>query len=201
MKPLNSTDMLGYNTIKIHQIVDSLLPENKYDTHLFDRTLGEQIRQQIEALLSGFNQETVHFLDFIKILSIDYTCADELIGKLISRLLANEYGKIFFVLQNLNSNHRENIQVVLDRRKVGCLERTVNNHWYFWGHRKNVLLETLNVIMENGIITARELKNKLDLELTTSSTRLSQLYKAHLVSRDQVIVNGGGREYLYRKLF
>lgn len=68
-------------------------------------------------------------------------------------------------------------------------------------NKKNYLLETLDLLMKKGQIAARELSHEFALELTTSSTRLSHLYKAHLVSREHVIVDGGGREYLYYKLF
>lgn len=201
MKPLNSGIMLNYNTLEIQKLAQGFLPNPAQQVHLFDRELGKQIRHEIEQKISSFNNQTVHYFDFKKICSIDFSCADELVGKLISRLLANEYGKTFFVLKNLNSNQQENIQVVLDRRKAGCLEHCVDSGWRFWGHRKNSLLDTLNVIMEKGEITARELCKNFGLELTTSSTRLSQLYKAYLVNRDQVVVDGGGMEYLYKKLF
>lgn len=193
--------MNQFYNINFFEIVSSFFPEPNQDIHLFDRELGQKIREKIEQIFSGISNETVFFLNFKNICSIDYSCADELVGKLISRLLADEYGSIYFVLKNLNRNHQENIQVVFDRRKVGCLEQTENNGWNFWGHRTNSLLETLSLIMDKGEITARELKEHFNLELSTSSTRLSQLCKAHLVSRDQVVINGGGMEYLYKKLF
>jgi len=189
-----------YN-INFSKIVAPFFPDPTQDIHLFDRELGQKIRQKIEQIFSENSSEIVYFLNFNNICSIDYSCADELVGKLLSRLLADEYGAIYFVLKDLNRNHQENIQVVLDRRKVGCLEQTKDNGWNFWGHRTNSLLETLSLIMEKGEITARELKEQFNLELSTSSTRLSQLYKAHLVSRHQVVINGGGMEYLYKKLF
>ncbi len=168
---------------------------------MFDRDLGQQILQEIEHIISIHNQDVVFYLDFKEVLSIDFSCADELIGKLINRLLSDEYGEIFFVLQNLNDNQLENIQVALDRRKVACLRLCANQKWQLLGYKKNYLIETLQLVMEKGKITARELSNVLNLELTTSSTRLSHLHKARLVFREQVIVDGGGREFLYYKLF
>jgi len=193
--------MLDSNKIEVHKIALAFTSNADNEVHLFDREIGRQVRHEIEEQVQAREKETVHFVSFSNICSIDYSCADELVGKLLSRLLANEYGQNYFVLENLNSNHHENIQVVLDHRKFGCLERIEDKSWNFLGHRTNSLLETLNVIMEKGAITARELMAEFQLELTTSSTRLSHLFKAHLVSRDQVKVDGGGMEYLYKKLF
>ncbi len=193
--------MLNYQTISIKKIVSDLINKKTTEIHLFDREIGQKIRERIEQQISEFTKSTVHFLDFGAISSIDFSCADELVGKLISRLISDEYGSNFLVLENLTKNQQENIQVVLDRRKVACLEKSSKDHWQYHGHRKNSLLETLNIIMKHGEMTARELSKQLNLELTNSSTRLSQLYKAHLVNRVQIIVDGGGMEYLYQKLF
>ena len=195
--------MIEYKALKIKTLVISYFQNdlNGGELHLYDRKIGQSIRQQMEEQLFNFSTDTVCLLDFNGITSIDFSCADEIIGKIFTRLLADEYGDIFIVLQNLNENHIENIQVALDRRKTSCLHQTTDNSWILLGHRKNYLLETLKIIMDQGEITTKELCQTLNLELTTASTRLSHLYKSHLVSRTQIIVNGGGREFLYRKLF
>jgi len=190
--------MLEYRNIEIKKLASKFFQNPDQGMHLFDRDLGQQIRQQIEDIIANYKkEEIVFYLDFKDVLSIDFSCADELIGKLTSRLLSDEYGEIFIVLQNLNDNQLENIQVALDRRKVACLRRCSDQDWQLLGYKKNYLVETLDVVVKRGKITARELSHELDLELTTSSTRLSHLHKAHLVFREQVIVDGGGREFLY----
>lgn len=193
--------MLEYQNIALIKIASNYCQNPDHGIHLFDRDLGQQIRQEIEHIISTYAQNVVFYLDFKDILSIDFSCADELIGKLISRLVGDEYGDIYFVLQNLSDNQRENIQVALDLRKVTCLLLCGNQEWQLLGHKKNYLIETLKLIMNKGNITARELSDAFNLELTTSSTRLSHLHKARLVFREQLIVDGGGREFVYYKLF
>lgn len=191
--------MLQYNTIEIKQLTYS--EGQASDVHLFERRLGQVLLQKVEQSVAKNEPPGVYYLDFNEISSIDFSFADEFVGKLVSRLLSDEYGEKYFVLQNLNETHRENIQVALDRRKVACLHRNSNAAWDLMGYTKKYLVETLNIVMERGEINTRDLGKELNLELTTSSTRLFHLYKAHLVARKQVIVNGGGREYLYYKLF
>jgi len=192
--------MLISQDIEIIQLIPNHLKKPEQEIHLYDRDLGQQLRQEIEHIISSSRKKAVFYLDFKGIDSIDFSCADELIGKLISRLLTNEYGDIFFVLKNLNDNQLENIQVALDRRKVACLRCGTNSECQLLGYTKNYLTEMLEIISQKGKITARELSEALNLELNTSSTRLSHLHKAHLVHREQILVNGGGREYLYHKL-
>lgn len=193
--------MLESRNIEIEKLFQNFTHNPDHDVHLFDRDLGQQIRQEIEHIIASNHQNVVFYLDFKNIVSIDFSCADELIGKLISRLLSEEYGEICFVLKILNDIQLENIQVALDRRKVACLRRCSDNSWQLLGYKKNYLVETLDVVMKKGQITAKGLSQELNLELNTASTRLSHLYKAHLVFREQVIVDGGGREFLYYKLF
>ena len=191
--------MLKYKTIEIKRLVYAEGQES--DIHLFERRLGQELLQKVERHIADNDPPVVFYLGFNEISSIDFSCADEFVGKLVTRLLSDEYGKNYFVLLNLNENFQENIQVALDRRKVACLHRNSNENWSLMGYTKKYLVETLNIVMDQGQITARELGKELNLELTTSSTRLFHLHKAHLVDRKQATMNGGGREYLYYKLF
>lgn len=191
--------MLDYRTIEIKRLVNT--DGQEANVHLFERRLGLDLLQKVEQLAAELEPPVVFYLDFSDVSSIDFSCADEFLGKLISRSISDEYGRHYFVLQQLNENHQENIQVALDRRKVACLHRHSQSTWSLLGHTKTYLVETLNIVMERGQITARELGDLLNLELTTSSTRLFHLFKAHLVYRKQDIVDGGGHEYIYFKLF
>ena len=193
--------MIEYKTIQIIKLASYYLQNPDQEIHLFDRDLGQHIRQEIEDIISDYTKNVVFYINFQEILSIDFSCADELVGKLVSRLVSNEYGDIFFVLQQLNDNHLENLGVALYRRKVSCLHQRPTLEWQLLGYTRNYLTETLEIVAKRKTITARELSGELDLELTTSSTRLSHLHKAHLVYREQVVVDGGGREYLYHTLF
>jgi hypothetical protein len=55
-------------------------------TNLVTRETGTIIRARLESELMAESDPTVAFLDFSGVGVIDYSCADEVIAKLISRL-------------------------------------------------------------------------------------------------------------------
>ena len=63
-------------------------------------------------------------LDFSKIGVIDYSCADEIVAKLISRLIGEEYGDRYIVLSGINENQKENIEVALERKDLAVIAKT-----------------------------------------------------------------------------
>jgi hypothetical protein len=86
--------------------------------NLVTRETGVVIREKLERELTVDTDPTVTFLDFSGVGVVDYSCADEVIAKLISRLLSGEYGDKFIVLKGLSSNQMENIEVALERKKL-----------------------------------------------------------------------------------
>ncbi len=75
---------------------------------LVTRQSGQVIRERIEKDIAKEKDGEVIALDFSKIEIIDYSCADEIVAKLISRLVSNEYGDKYIVLTGLNENQKEN---------------------------------------------------------------------------------------------
>jgi len=79
--------MITYN---IYKLLKEELKNGSSD--LVTRTSGQVIRERIERDIAEEENGEVIALDFSKIGIIDYSCADEIVAKLISRLLSGEYG-------------------------------------------------------------------------------------------------------------
>ena len=61
-----------------------------------------------ELYMANEPEGSVVALDFSSIGIIDYSCADEIVTKLVSRLLSGEYGNKYLMLAGLNENQKEN---------------------------------------------------------------------------------------------
>ncbi|MEF9438299.1 MAG: STAS-like domain-containing protein [Candidatus Mariimomonas ferrooxydans] len=108
--------MINYNLYKI------LKQELKNgSSNLVTRPSGQVIREHIEKIIEKERNDEIIALDFSKIGIIDYSCADEVIAKLISRLLSNEYGDKYILLTGLNDNQKENIEVALERKDLAVM--------------------------------------------------------------------------------
>lgn len=166
---------------------------------LVTRPSGQAIRERIERDIMNEPEGERIALDFSKVGVIDYSCADEIVAKLISRLLGGEYGDRYILLSGLNENQRENIEVALERKDLAVMAETRDGKKVLVGSLNNYLQETLDLVSKKKKITAGDLSAALELPANTSGTRLLNLYKKRLVKRVDG-VREGGRVWVYEKV-
>ncbi|MFZ3121883.1 MAG: STAS-like domain-containing protein [Thermodesulfovibrionales bacterium] len=181
-------------TYNLYKLLKEELKNGSSD--LVTRQSGQVIRERIERDIASEKDGEVIALDFSKIGVIDYSCADEIVAKLISRLQSGEYGDKYIVLTGLNENQKENIEVALERKDLAVMAEMKNGKKILIGSLNNYLQETLNFVSKKGKITANDLSAALKLPANTSGTRLLNLYKKRLVKRIDEI-RDGGRVWVY----
>ena len=184
-------------TYNLYKLLKEELKNGSND--LVTRPSGQIIRERIERDIAGEGDGVVIALDFSKIGIIDYSCADEIVAKLISRLLSGEYGDKYITLTGLNENQKENIEVALERKELAVMAEMRDGRKILLGSLNNYLKETLNLILKKGKISAKDLSESMKLEANTSGTRLLNLHKKRLVKRVDEMVNGG-RVWVYEKI-
>jgi hypothetical protein len=184
-------------TYNIYKLLKEELKNGSSD--LVTRASGQVIRERIERDILKEKDGEVIALDFSKIGVIDYSCADEIAAKLISRLIGGEYGDKYIVLIGLNENQKENIEVALERKDLPVMAKMKDGQKILIGNLNNYLKETLDFILKRGNIVASELSEALKLPANTSGTRLLNLYKKRLVKREDEI-REGGRVWIYKRL-
>jgi hypothetical protein len=189
-------------TLCIKKLPHTLLKNGSRE--MTGRSRGVRIREAIEKILGEGKGTLRVVLDFSGMGSIDFSWADEVVAKLISRLWSGEYGEKFLVLKNLNPSQAENIGVALERKKLAVLT-TGPEGWQIIGSLNNYLIHTLNQVMEKRQLTLRELSEEEGIEMNTGGTRLLNLYKKRLVVRVERPIMGRedshrGRQYVYQSL-
>lgn len=168
------------------------------------RSRGVRIREAIEKILREENGGLPIVLDFSGIGSIDFSWADEVVAKMISRLWSGEYGEKFIVLKGLRPSQAENINVALERKRLAVLTIGAEG-WRVIGSLNNYLVHTLNQVMKKKHLTLRQLCEEERIGMNTSGTRLLNLYKKRLVVRAEgpVVRKNDlhrGRQFVYRSL-
>ncbi len=168
------------------------------------RSRGARLRETIEKILRE-GDEPCLVIDFSGMGSIDFSWADEVVAKMVSRLWGDEYGEKFLVLKGLNPSQEENIGVALERKKLAVLT-TGPGGWRIMGSLNNYLVQTLNQVMNTRQLTLRELSEKEKIGMNTSGTRLLNLYRKRLVLRIEGVNDSNreathrGRQYVYQSL-
>ena len=168
------------------------------------RSRGARLRETIEKILRE-GDEPCLVIDFSGMGSIDFSWADEVVAKMVSRLWGDEYGEKYLVLKGLNPSQEENIGVALERKKLAVLT-TGPGGWRIMGSLNNYLVQTLNQVMNTRQLTLRELSEKEKIGMNTSGTRLLNLYRKRLVLRIEGVNDSNreathrGRQYVYQSL-
>lgn len=184
-------------TYNLYKLLKEELKNGSAD--LVTRRSGQVIRERIEKEVEKENDGEVIALDFSKIGVIDYSCADEIVAKLLSRLLSGEYGNRYIVISGLNDNQKENIEVALERKELAVTAQMIDGERILLGNLNNYLRETLHFVSEKGRITSGDLSENFKLPANTSGTRLLNLHKKRLVRRVDEMRNGG-RVWVYERI-
>ncbi len=166
---------------------------------LVTRPSGQKVRERIERDIEKEPEGSVVGLDFSKIGVIDYSCADEIVAKLMSRLLSDEYGDKYVLLAGLSENQKENIEVALERKGLAIVAEMRGGERVVLGELNNYLKDTLDFIIKKKKATSKDLSDVRKLEANTSGTRLLNLYKKRIVRRVEAI-RSDGKIWVYELL-
>jgi len=168
--------------------------------HLVTRETGREVRSFIGRELGDAFPGSLTTLDFSGVGIIDFSCADECLAKVVTRLIAGEYGDKYLRLSGLGESQRENIHVALERKRLPAILVGGPGGWDCLGTVPPHLRETLRLVVSRGGLSAREMVGVLGLELTAASTRLGSLHRLRLVRRRERTIGDGGREFVYEGL-
>ena len=189
--------MGAYYTLQLYSLAKKEI-KGKY-ADLVTRQIGRVLFSKLEEELHHVSEGTIVVVDFADIGAIDYSCADEIFAKLLVRLQQNEYGEKYIVFTNLSEHHKENIQIVLEKKDLAVLIKKKAG-WEILGALDNYLLQTLRDVMGRGRLSSSQLSEKLHLALNTASMRLSNLSKLRLVKKNGSVNNVGKRCFIYTSI-
>jgi hypothetical protein len=87
-------------------------------SNLITRPTGAAVRTQIELLLQS-TERSLTVIDFSHVSMIDFSCADEVIAKLLLRRSADR--EAYFVFRGMNDNHWDAIETGLERHGLALV--------------------------------------------------------------------------------
>jgi hypothetical protein len=86
-------------------------------SHLVTRPTGQALRIGIETQITELGALCVTVLDFSEVAVLDYSCADEIVAKLIQRFQREDRpADAYFLARGIEDRHRDTIEVVLGRQ-------------------------------------------------------------------------------------
>jgi len=105
------------NHIDLGTVLKQTLAANLY-SNLVTRPTGAAVRTQIELLLQS-SERTLTVIDFSHVSMIDFSCADEVIAKLLMR--SGQESESYFVFRGMTDDHWDAIETVLERHGLALV--------------------------------------------------------------------------------
>jgi len=159
-------------------------------SHLITRPTGRAVRLAIESQLAEVERPSVSMIDLSEVTILDFSCADEVVAKLLLRFLKPDRpSEAYFVLRGVSADHLDQIETVLERQKLLAVSES-GGEFYLIG-APDALEDVVWRRLEGRETLAAEDLDDLDAEFESDEEReaLDSLVKRRVAFR----VPDGGR--------
>jgi hypothetical protein len=125
--------------------------------HLVTRPTGRAVRMAIETQLQSAGERSLSLIDFSEVVVIDFSCADEVVAKLLQKYRDDAVHEAFFVFCGVHELHREQIQVVLERQGLAAVAETGPRVFELLGEHTGGERRAWATLEERGMVTPDEI--------------------------------------------
>jgi predicted HTH transcriptional regulator len=189
---------------------ESLIKYHEGPIQLLNRTQLKVLKESIINKIKNSEMNTVFVMDMSYIGDTNGSGIDEVIAKplkwLISEFKEKKVEK-FIYLENLSPedqyDHAYNIESTFNIEQLCIMAKEGDSFSIigYLGGTKNSQKQILEFVYARKQVTARDVVDAFDKQLNTASTQLLQLYEKRLISRVEVQMTEGGRQFIYKSLF
>jgi hypothetical protein len=167
-------------------------------SNLVTRPTGAAVRTAIEAQVGEIGAPVVTTIDFSQVNLLDFSCADEIVAKLLLRFTSDDGPSGFLTFRGIHEGHIDPIETVLERHALalvswhegeaelfGCVEDDERDHWI--------------VVRDHGPVQVEAVARTLNVTEEFANEQLNRLTRRRLVMcRDEgysvpgVVIGGPG---------
>ena len=169
-----------------HISVSAVLRKTVCDlySNLVTRPTGVAVRQAIEAALAELPEPNVTIIDFAQVNLLDFSCADEVVGKLLNdhRRLDGKPQR-YFVIRGVHDGHLEAIEAVLERYDLAVVVEDESGTTRLVGSVDDSARRAWHVVNRYGRLRAQELERELGEPSDQALLLLDDLSARRLVMR------------------
>ena len=170
------------NTIDISSVLCQTLACDLY-SNLVTRSTGAAVRGQIELLLSESGERALTVIDFSRVSMIDFSCADEVVAKLLMRYASDDPPQdAYFLFRGVTEDHSDAIEAVLERHGL-ALVLEIDGVMHVMGVLSDDERRTWNASYRLGRAGAGDIATAIDAEPGHAQRSLDALCRRRLVMR------------------
>jgi hypothetical protein len=152
-------------------------------SNLVTRPTGAAVRGQIELLLAESHERAYAVIDFSQVSCIDFSCADEVVAKLLMRYVADDSPQeAYFLFRGVNEDHRDAIESVLERHGLALAIEEADGISLL-GVLSDVERRAWRAAYELGPVDIDEVARAIGAGLEETAATLESLGRRRLVMR------------------
>ena len=154
-------------------------------SNLVTRPTGAAVRREIESVLAELAPPRLTVIDFSQVGLLDFSCADEVIGKLVDDTgRRRDAVETYFLVRGVRDDHFEAIESAMARYDQAILVERDDNSWHVVGRLDNDLRRTLAIVLDRGRAEAAQVAAELEESPDALQAMLEGLWQRRLVMRD-----------------
>jgi hypothetical protein len=171
----------------IHYIdVSSVLRRTVCDlySNLVTRSTGMAVRREIETALAVLPDPSLTIIDFSHVGLLDFSCADEVVGKLLASIYQGPGRREAYVLvRGARDAHLEAIEAVLERYGLAVTVEDADGRSRVVGALEEQQLKAFELVSARGVVTPADAAVELGEEGERFVRALDGLWDRRLVMR------------------
>jgi hypothetical protein len=151
---------------------------------LVTRPTGAAVRTGIEQQLAEMGERTLTIIDFSRVGLLDFSCADEIVAKLLLRYCGDcPPREAYFLFRGVNESHLDAIEAVLERQNLAIVAETLDGSTMLVGTLEERERRAWEAMCRLGRAEPEDLAREAGLEARQSEEVLLQLCRRRLVMR------------------
>jgi hypothetical protein len=128
-------------------------------SHLVTRPTGRAVRLAIETQLQSAGERSLSLIDLSEVVVIDFSCADEVVAKLLEGARASARHEAYFVFGGVLEPHRDQIETVLERRGLAAVVETEPGTYRLLGRRSDEEERAWQELERRGRVDESEIRD------------------------------------------
>jgi len=171
-----------------HIDVGSVLRRTVCDlySNLVTRPTGAAVRREIETVLLGLDSPSLTVIDFSQVGLLDFSCADEVVGKLLDGVRRQVIVTDAYVLvRGVRDDHLEAIEAVMQRYDLAVIVEAEDGAWHVVGSLSEKMRRALDAVHQCGRALPADLAARLEEPASAVTESLDELCARRLVMRDE----------------
>ena len=151
-------------------------------SNLVTRPTGAAVRTAIEQQVQDVGEPVVTTIDFSQVSLLDFSCADEIVAKLLLRYSADDGPRGYLLFSGIQEDHLDPIETVLEHHQLamvswfqgtaelfGCVDEGERLHW--------------ETVRDHGPLFAESVAMMLGRDTAESADTLERLRHRRLLMR------------------